>query len=75
MDRQVTGDGSQLDGSDDVQDRADAERAERDAEHLGLAPQDDNDGVDQADRVQRSGHAEPKDAHFVHGRVSGTSIG
>jgi hypothetical protein len=31
--------------------------------------------VDQADRVERSGHAEPEDAHFVHWEVANTSIG
>ena len=31
------------------------------------------DGVQQAERIQRGGHAQPDDAHFSHGRVGSAS--
>ena len=54
---------------DEVEDRAEAEGAERDAEQVLAAPDQGKDGMQQAERIQRRGHAQPDDAHFSHGRI------
>ena len=28
------------------------------------------DGMEQTERIERGGHAEPDDAHFCHGRIA-----
>ena len=43
---------------------------ERDAEEVLAAANQGEDGVQQAERVKRGGHAQPDDAHFSHGRIA-----
>ena len=51
-----------------MEDRAEAEGAQRHAEEVFAPADQGKDGVQQAERVQRGGHAQPDDAHFSHGR-------
>jgi hypothetical protein len=51
---------------DAVQHRADGKRAERNAEEVLAFADQGKDGVQQAERVQGRGHAQPDDTHFSH---------
>ena len=47
----------------------DRERDQRHAEQEFAAANQSEDGVQQAERVKRRGHAKPDDAHFSHGAI------
>ena len=46
-----------------------AERAQRHAKQVLAAADQGEDGMQQAEGVQRGGHAQPDDAHFSHGAI------
>ena len=52
-----------------MEDRAEGEGAQGDAEQVLAAADQGEDGVQQAERIQRGGHAQPDDAHFSHGAI------
>ncbi len=49
-----------------MEDRAEAEGAQRHAEQVLAAADQGKDGVQQAEGIQGRGHAQPDDAHFSH---------
>jgi hypothetical protein len=51
---------------DAVQYRADRKRGERNPEQVLAFADQREDGVQQAERVQGRGHAQPDDTHFSH---------
>jgi hypothetical protein len=54
---------------DEVEDRTQGKGGQGDAKQV-LAPADQGkNGMEQAERIERGGHAEPDDAHFSHGRI------
>ena len=53
---------------DEVEDGAQGEGGQGDAEEVLAAANQGKDGVQQAERIERGGHAQPDDAHFSHGR-------
>ena len=59
-----------FDDGDEVEDRAQGEGGQRDAEEVLAAADQGEDGMQEAERVKRGGHAEPDDAHFCHGRIA-----
>jgi hypothetical protein len=52
-----------------MEDGANAECAEGDAEEMLAAPDEGEDRVDKTEGVQRGGHAQPDNAHFSHGAI------
>jgi len=58
---------SLVDDRDAMQDGADRKRGEGNAEEVLAFADQRKDGVQQADRVQSRGHAQPDNTHFSHG--------
>ena len=52
-----------------MEDGADGEGGEGDAEEMFAPADQGKDGVQEAEGVQRGGHAQPDDAHFSHGAI------
>ena len=50
-----------------MEDGAQDEGGQRDAEQVFAAANQGEDGMQQAERIKRGGHAQPDDAHFSHG--------
>ena len=59
-----------FDDGDEVEDRAQGEGGQGDAEEVLAAADQGKNGMQQTERVQRGGHAQPDDAHFSHGRIA-----
>ena len=55
-----------FDDRDEMQDRGDHEREERGFEKAFAAAEQNRDYVQKPDSVERSGHTEPENGHFVH---------
>src|SRR5450759_3809403 len=53
---------------DEVEYGAQGEGGEGDAKQVLAAANQGENGMQQAERIERGGHAEPDDAHFSHGR-------
>ena len=51
---------------DEVEDGANGEGPERDAEEVLAIANQGKDGMQEAERVKRGGHPQPDDAHFGH---------
>ena len=52
-----------------MEDGAEGEGGQGDAEQVFAAADQGEDGMQQAERIKRGGHAQPDDAHFSHGVV------
>src|ERR1035437_5408215 len=58
-----------FDDGDEVEYRAQGEGGQGDAKQVLAAANQGEDGMQEAERVERGGHAKPDDAHFSHGRI------
>src|ERR1035441_758897 len=57
-----------FDDGDEVEDGAQGEGGHGDAKQVLAAAHQGKNGMQQTERIERCGHAEPDDAHFSHGR-------